>query len=266
MRCLKCGFEFVEVTTNANLQSSFEDFDEAFVQYLENNAADEKNFQALFKWIESHVDITDARVLDVGCGSGKFVRYLQSKAVDARGIEPSSTLFDRYLSGGDSFEHRTVESLSLEEGMPWKVITILDVLEHVEDPRNFIMAVGKILDGDGCIFITTPDAGSGIARFFGRHWHFYHKYHLSYFSKKTFSSFCEAHGFDIKSWRRMKIYFSVGYIIRYAFRLISSRSVASVAEKFDSFCIPLVTGDRFGVCLTKKAVEDSTSLEQRKTR
>ena len=252
MGCSKCGFEFAKVSSNANLQSSIEDYDELYLQYFENNVADEKNFQSELKWIGKHVDVADARILDVGCGSGKFVRYLRSKAIDASGIEPSRVLFDRYLSGDNFFKNRTVESLSAEAGKPWTAITVRDVIEHVEDPRSFLEALSKILTGDGWIFIVTPDVGSLTARILGRHWHFYHKYHLSYFSKKTFSQLCEMHGFDVKFRGQTKIYFPTGHVIRYVSRLISQRSLEPIARKFDRLCLPLITGDRFGVCLHKK--------------
>lgn len=252
MRCLGCGFEFAKVASNANLQNSLEDYDEVYKQYLEDNVADEKNFQFLLKWIGKYVDITKVKVLDVGCGSGKFVRYLRNRSIDACGVEPSKALFDRYLFGERFYLNCTVESLSSRIETPWTVIMVLDVLEHVEDPESFIKALRKILAEDGLIFIVTPDVGSIVAKTFGRYWYFYHKYHLSYFSKQTFSRLCESHGLKVKSWRPMKVYFSVGYLIRYIFRLISQRSVSSIARKFDHFCLLLRTGDRFGVCLSKK--------------
>ena len=253
MRCSMCGFEFAKVTSNANLQNSLEDYDEVYMQYIKDNVADEKNFQSVLKWIGKHVDVTQMKVLDVGCGSGKFVRYLRGKSINATGIEPSQALYDSYLSGENIFQNKTVESLSAEVSMRWTVITVLDVLEHVEDPNSFIMALRKVLADDGYIFIVTPDVGSITAKILGRHWHFFHKYHLSYFSKKTFSRFCEIYGFDVVSWRQMAVNFSVGYIIRYAFSLITRRSVASFACKFDRLCLPLITFDRFSACLCKKS-------------
>jgi len=263
MRCLRCGFKFAKVQTNANLQNSFEDYDEVYIQYLEDNVADEKNFQSILEWIGEHVNVFQAKVLDVGCGSGKFVRYLRHHSIDASGIEPSKALFDRYLCGESFYQNCTVESLSSQIEKPWKVITVLDVVEHVEDPENFIKALKKILAEDGFIFIVTPDVGSIVAKTLGRHWYFYHKYHLSYFSKRTFSWFCEMQGLHVKSWKNMKVYFPVGYVIRYIVKLISPRGRSSIARKFDRYCLPLRTGDRFGACLSKTGRVENRHYEER---
>ena len=252
MRCPKCGFKFAKVSSNANFRNSLEDYDKVYRQYLEVNVADENNFHSVLKWIGKYVDVSRMKVLDVGCGSGKFVQYLRSKSIDAAGIEPSKAFYDNYLSGEKFFQNKMVESLATEVGMSWTVVTVLDVLEHVEDPTSFIMSLRKILAPDGYLFIVTPDVGSITAKILGRHWHFFHKYHLSYFSKKTFSRFCDTYGFHLVSWKRSILYFSVGYVIRYVFGLITQRDVSFIASKLDRLCLPLITGDRFSVCLCRK--------------
>ena len=250
--CLSCGFKFAWTAKNANFQSSLDDYEDAYIQYLENNAADEKNFQSILSKIGEHTDVTKGSLLDIGCGTGKFVRYLRSKSIDASGIEPSIVLFDRYLSSETYFQNETVERVSAKGGMKWSVITVTDVLEHVAEPRVFMDALASVLTAHGSVFIETVDAGSWLARFLGRQWHFYNKYHLSYFSWKTLALLCEVSGFEIESFERPTVYFPLGYVMRYAAGFGLPRKVSSGKSVLDRICVPLNIGDRFRACLRKK--------------
>lgn len=37
--------------------------------------------------------LADGSIFDVGCGSGKFVRFLRSRGIEAYGVEPAEALF-----------------------------------------------------------------------------------------------------------------------------------------------------------------------------
>src|SRR5262245_15829759 len=109
----------------------------------------------------------------------QLVRYLRQRGVDAHGIEPSRALFERFLSGDASFSCTTLDDERIAPGS-FAVVTAFDVIEHVSDPVGFLRRAVATLEPGGVFFLSTPDVESPTARLFGRRWHFYYRYHLSY--------------------------------------------------------------------------------------
>ncbi len=85
---------------------------------------------------------TSNRILDYGCGSGRFVRFVTYKGYTAYGYDPYVPMYaDRRL---------------LNER--YDVIVAWDVIEHVEDPREFLATLAALLLPGGLLVIGTPNA------------------------------------------------------------------------------------------------------------
>lgn len=102
---------------------------------------------------------TFTRVLDVGCGAGRFGAYLRERnGVEVWGVEmnlaaaaEARTRMDRVLVG--SIE----ESLSeLSQGY-FDCIVFNDILEHVEDPSWILREVQPLLSPRGQIVASVPN-------------------------------------------------------------------------------------------------------------
>jgi 2-polyprenyl-3-methyl-5-hydroxy-6-metoxy-1,4-benzoquinol methylase len=87
----------------------------------------------------------DARILDYGCGSGNFVRYLKSRGY------AEATGYDAY-----STEHGDASVLERR----YDCIISQDVVEHVPAPLELLRAFAKLAEPDAIIAIGTPDAGA----------------------------------------------------------------------------------------------------------
>lgn len=214
--CTSCSFIFSKPLNNPNLINTINDFEPAYLSYLGPQLHDKKNHEALIKKISKHTDFTKARILDIGCGSGKFVQYLRSKGYEATGLEPSAALFGKFLEGQDHYYNNDVQTFRDEQPHEqFNIITITDVLEHIEDPQSFLKSVSHLLSPGGVVFISTPNARSLFARMAGQGWHYYNKYHLSLFCKKNFTQFMESHGFNKLVLKHLTRYQSFYYIIKY---------------------------------------------------
>lgn len=82
----------------------------------------------------------DDEVLDYGCGSGLFVRYLIAKGYRCKG-------YDAY-----SEEHRDAHVLAHE----YDVVTCQDVIEHVDDPFDFLAQLASHVAPGGRLVVGTP--------------------------------------------------------------------------------------------------------------
>jgi len=99
------------------------------------------------------------RAADVGCGAGLLAEPLArlGAAVTAVDAAPETIEAARAHAAGQGLEidYRVggVESL---DG-PYDLVTCLEVLEHVAEPRGFVAGLARILAADGLLILSTPN-------------------------------------------------------------------------------------------------------------
>jgi 2-polyprenyl-3-methyl-5-hydroxy-6-metoxy-1,4-benzoquinol methylase len=95
-----------------------------------------------------------ARILDVGCGAGLFFGAL-ARFGDVEGIETDEESVSR---SGPWRPRITVGELDerFRPEAPYDLITMLDVIEHVDDPGVMLRRAGELLAVDGNVLITVP--------------------------------------------------------------------------------------------------------------
>lgn len=96
------------------------------------------------------------RLLDVGCGTGHFGKYLVDAGWDVTGIEPSKDAVQLAKSLG--FEvYDTLEGCLGHETRKFDAITLLNVLEDVPDPVSFLQNVINFMDAQSILVIRVPN-------------------------------------------------------------------------------------------------------------
>jgi 2-polyprenyl-6-hydroxyphenyl methylase/3-demethylubiquinone-9 3-methyltransferase len=99
------------------------------------------------------------RVADVGCGAGLLAEPLARLGGEVTGVDaaPENIAAARLHAEGQGLEidYRAggVETL---EG-PYDLVTCLEVIEHVADPRGFVGGLARILADDGLLILSTPN-------------------------------------------------------------------------------------------------------------
>jgi len=107
------------------------------------------------------------KVLDVGCGSGSFLRLAQSCGWEVAGVDPDP----KASAGGQGFPvyQGGVEYFDGQRNL-FDVITLGHVIEHVHDPIDTLRRCHALLKPGGQIWLETPNIDAlGHARF-RRHW------------------------------------------------------------------------------------------------
>ena len=99
---------------------------------------------------------TGARVLDVGCGVGQVVARLTSAGFEAHGVDVSGPNIDK--------ARKLSERCQLYDGrrLPYPDdyfarVGALNVLEHVEEPEDFIRELARVTEPGGRIVISSPN-------------------------------------------------------------------------------------------------------------
>jgi SAM-dependent methyltransferase len=83
------------------------------------------------------------RILDYGCGAGLFVNWLREKGLPQ-------------VSGYDAFVPAYREPARLTE--TYDAVVSYDVIEHDDDPREFVKGIGALVRRGGLLVIGTPNA------------------------------------------------------------------------------------------------------------
>ncbi|GAB4499612.1 MAG: hypothetical protein OHK003_16200 [Anaerolineales bacterium] len=117
--------------------------------------------------VKRHTSIAGKRALDIGCGGGLFLSKLKAAGADVTGVELSDTRA-YYAKTKHGFEvvKRTIEDEY------WKafhgsfdIVTLWDVIEHVNYPLATLQAAAKMLKSGGMLLIDTPCRDAFYHRF-----------------------------------------------------------------------------------------------------
>lgn len=152
------------------------------------------------------------RMLDVGASFGHFLAAAAGE-FEAYGIELNEAAVAWSLR---QFGVRNaVGSLyEIPASLPasFDVITLWDVIEHLDDPSRALGICRERLNPGGWIFLSTPDAGAWTARALGRRWYYQDPVqHINLFSKANLKRVLNDRGLVPKS----ITYFGRSYRIRY---------------------------------------------------
>ncbi|MBW3623995.1 MAG: class I SAM-dependent methyltransferase [Armatimonadetes bacterium] len=121
-------------------------------------------------------------LLDVGAGLGFFVHEALKAGFDAIGVEPSPKGVEagnEMLGPGRMFEG-SIEDLPSDRS--FDVITLWDVIEHVERPRELVRSAVTRLQPGGWLVIETGNYQSVDRLMKGPGWWAYHLEHRWYFA------------------------------------------------------------------------------------
>ena len=140
--------------------------------------------------------INIGKVLDIGCGPGWFLSFLNSKW-NKIGIEPSYTA---YLESKKIFKtyNNNFEDVKLKKNS-FNLIIMHHVIEHISNPEIIIKKIYDLLKINGYLIISTPDFDSGCARRFKNKYRLLNdKTHISLFTNDSMHRFIRDHKFKIK--------------------------------------------------------------------
>jgi 2-polyprenyl-3-methyl-5-hydroxy-6-metoxy-1,4-benzoquinol methylase len=145
--------------------------------YISHTDSKKRFFDKIYQIVKKHTlkrklsllnsfNKEEKTILDVGAGTGDFLKVCKNNNWKVLGIEPS-------LDARKVAEKKGVylkENLLDINDQKFDVITLWHVLEHVEDLKDTIKKLNSLLKSEGTIVIAVPNYKSYDAKFYKEHW------------------------------------------------------------------------------------------------
>lgn len=150
-----------------------------------------------------------AKILEIGCGAGAFIRAIKKfhPEWECFGADVSREAINAAVSAVDGVRYSAFDGGRFPyEDNNFDAVVFMDVLEHVDDPENFIAEIKRVLKTKGIVYGFVPCEGD-VTSF----WHWLDKLglknnltnkfagHINFFSRADVRKFFINSGFRIKS-------------------------------------------------------------------
>ena len=130
--------------------------------------------RAVFELLGKRIDVRQlagARMLDVGCDTGTFLAAASRLyGLTPVGLDVAQRSVAAAVAAGIEAYCAPLEQAPADLGQ-FRVITAIDVIEHVPDPVTLLAHVGRHLEAQGVCYLETPNIRStvyGVGRLLAR--------------------------------------------------------------------------------------------------
>ena len=120
---------------------------------------------------------SSSKLLDIGDGDGSFVNVCKENGLDAVGLDGSKD--------GINFENDQLKF----ENETFEIITLVSVIEHINNPSNILKEIFRLLKKGGILIIVTPNFKYSFRNFYDD------PTHLRPYTDKSISSLMELYDF-----------------------------------------------------------------------
>ncbi len=208
--CKQCGLIYTNPRPIAAEENYFGDaevfFNEAHLIFKGKKPHHrDRNYEYELKKIKKFKP--SGKLLDVGTNMGFFLRKAKEIGFETEGVEPSPALS---AIAREQFGLKIHTAFLQDVDLPEKnydVITMIDVFEHVTDPKGMLNTCHHLLKDDGIVAIKVPNGDYNMFKMKLAHltsrkanmdiWDLCE--HVVHYTPKTFKRMIEESGFRIKS-------------------------------------------------------------------
>jgi SAM-dependent methyltransferase len=159
---------------------------------------------------------TTSSFLDIGCGSGGWLRFLSDRGFATYGIDPSLNACLSAKSHGIKRIFQGMPSFFPIRKESFDVITAIHCLEHDPEPKLFLRAAAAVLKPGGWMGVALPNVDSWEVHRAGGSWyHLDPPYHLCLPHRKALEKVLLDLGFEKPLYQYPMLEFSQSWL--YAF-------------------------------------------------
>jgi 2-polyprenyl-3-methyl-5-hydroxy-6-metoxy-1,4-benzoquinol methylase len=190
-KCSSCGFVFMK-----DIPSS-----EALYEYYSNNYERTSYLSPIT--INRYNEILDrfeayrktGNLLDVGAGYGFFLEIARQRGWNVHGTELTDEAVNHCTDKGLTMFKGELQNIDFGN-LEFDVIISIEVIEHINNPIEYLTKMNEILHPGGTIYVTTPNFNSYLRYRLKENYNVIeYPNHLGYFTRKTLNKLFTENGF-----------------------------------------------------------------------
>lgn len=162
-----------------------------------------------FKFIQKFAK--SGTLFDLGAGWGHFMLAGKELGYDVYGVEISEQPY-LYCVNDLKLPVEHINFFDMDETKKFDVITMWDVLEHIDKADEFLAKCSKLTKHGGYLILQVPQIDSYFAKRHKDNWKMMGLDHVNYFSKKTITQILANHGYEVQ---KIKSSFELKLFIMY---------------------------------------------------
>ncbi|MEX2379719.1 MAG: class I SAM-dependent methyltransferase [Vicingaceae bacterium] len=209
-QCKSCGFQF---TNPIPLETEIGKYYES-EEYISHSNTSKGLVNKLYQTVRNITLqqkiqlikrlVEGKKLLDIGCGTGEFLKVCKDNGYDVKGIEPSESA-KKFAVENYKLDVYSEEKIKEFSPNSFDLITMWHVLEHVYHLKARVEEAQKLIVKNGVLIVAVPNHNSYDAEYYKEHWAAYDvPRHLYHFSPTDIKNLFEPNGFELEDVLPMK--------------------------------------------------------------
>jgi 2-polyprenyl-3-methyl-5-hydroxy-6-metoxy-1,4-benzoquinol methylase len=190
LKCAKCNFIFDQrVPSSKELNDCYSIYSYSTLRPVSKETIN--SFNKLLDYFEKYRDT--GNILDIGCGQGDFLFAARKRNWNVYGSEYSKAATDLCEKRGIKM-YKGHLTKNIFDNIKFDVISSFEVIEHINNPNDFMSLINHKLQDNGLVYCTTPNFNSLLRNFekdkfmmiaYPEHISFYTKHSIKYLGMKN---------------------------------------------------------------------------------
>lgn len=216
--CKQCDFHFIPPYYRKKIEySNYKNASVTDAIRSGNNWLKVQRHKLRFKFVSKFVK--RGKLFDLGAGWGHFMLAAKELGYDIYGVEISEQPY-KYCVEDLKLPVDHIDFFDMDENKKFDVITMWDVLEHIDKADVFLQKCHKLTADNGYLILQVPQIDSYFAKKQKDKWNMMGLDHVNYFSKKTIKQILANNGYEVVA---IKSSFEIKLFIMYSILPIIKR-------------------------------------------